>query len=48
MRGAVHRRVGAVGTVILGIVLLNEPVNAMRVISIGLIIAGLIGLKLAS
>ena len=39
--------VGAVGTVILGIVLLNEPVNAMRVISIGLIIAGLIGLKLA-
>lgn len=40
--------VGAVGTVILGIVLLNEPVNAMRVISIGLIIAGLIGLKLAS
>ncbi|QSX76283.1 quaternary ammonium compound efflux SMR transporter SugE [Lysobacter arenosi] len=40
--------VGAVGTVILGIVLFNEPVNALRMISVGLIIAGLIGLKLAS
>ena len=40
--------IGAVGTVILGIVLFNEPVNALRVISIGLIMAGLIGLKLAT
>ena len=40
--------VGAVGTVILGIVLLNEPVSTLRVVSIGLIVAGLIGLKLAS
>jgi quaternary ammonium compound-resistance protein SugE len=40
--------VGAVGTVILGIVLFNEPVNALRMISVGLIIAGLVGLKLAS
>ncbi|GAA5076490.1 quaternary ammonium compound efflux SMR transporter SugE [Lysobacter panacisoli] len=40
--------VGAVGTVILGIVLFQEPVNALRMISVGLIIAGLIGLKLAS
>ena len=40
--------VGAVGTVILGIVLFNEPVNALRMISVGLIIAGLFGLKLAS
>ncbi|BDU16004.1 quaternary ammonium compound efflux SMR transporter SugE [Lysobacter auxotrophicus] len=40
--------VGAVGTVILGIVLFNEPVNALRLISVGLIVAGLIGLKLAS
>ncbi|ALN85181.1 small Multidrug Resistance family protein [Lysobacter capsici] len=39
--------VGAVGTVILGIVLFNEPVNALRIGSIVLIIAGLIGLKLA-
>lgn len=40
--------VGAVGTVILGIVLFQEPVNALRLVSVGLIIAGLIGLKLAS
>lgn len=40
--------VGAVGTVILGIVLLGEPVNAARLISIGLIIAGIVGLKLSA
>lgn len=39
--------VGAVGTVILGVVLFNEPVNALRVASVALIVAGLIGLKLA-
>lgn len=40
--------VGSVGTVIIGILLLGEPVNSGRLISIGLIIAGVIGLKLAS
>jgi quaternary ammonium compound-resistance protein SugE len=40
--------VGAVGTVILGIVLLGDPVNAARLISVALIIAGIIGLKLAT
>ncbi len=40
--------VGAVGTVILGVVLFDEPVTALRVGSILLIIAGLIGLKLAT
>jgi len=40
--------VGAVGTVILGIVLFNEPTNALRLVSVGLIVAGLVGLKLAS
>ncbi len=40
--------VGAVGTVILGIVLFNEPVNPLRLVSVGLIIAGIIGLKLAT
>ena len=40
--------VGAVGTVILGIVLFGEPANAARVISVALIIAGIIGLKLAT
>ena len=40
--------VGAVGTVILGIVLLGEPANAARLISVALIIAGIVGLKLAT
>ncbi|SFE03667.1 quaternary ammonium compound efflux SMR transporter SugE [Nitrosomonas sp. Nm166] len=40
--------VGAVGTVILGIVLFDEPANAARLVSIALIIAGVIGLKLAT
>jgi quaternary ammonium compound-resistance protein SugE len=40
--------VGAVGTVILGIVLLDEPANAARLISVALIVAGIVGLKLSS
>lgn len=40
--------VGAVGTVVLGIVLLDEPANAARLISVALIIAGIVGLKLAT
>lgn len=40
--------VGAVGTVILGVVLFDEPVNALRIGSVALIVVGLIGLKLAT
>lgn len=40
--------VGAVGTVILGILLFGEPANIARLISVGLIIAGIVGLKLAT
>ena len=40
--------VGAVGTVILGIVLFGEPTNPGRMISVALIIAGIVGLKLAT
>ena len=45
---AVWVGVGAVGTVILGIVLLDEPANAARMISVALIVAGIVGLKLAT
>jgi len=45
---AVWVGVGAVGTAILGIVLLGEPANAGRIVSLGLIVAGIVGLKLAS
>ena len=40
--------VGAVGTVILGIILFGEPANPARLFSVMLIIAGIIGLKLAT
>jgi len=40
--------VGAVGTVVLGIVLLGEPASAARLISIGLVVAGIVGLKLST
>jgi quaternary ammonium compound-resistance protein SugE len=45
---AVWVGVGAVGTVIMGIVLFGEPANALRIASIVLIVAGIVGLKLAS
>jgi quaternary ammonium compound-resistance protein SugE len=45
---AVWVGVGAVGTAILGVVLLGEPVSIGRVASIVLIVAGIVGLKLAT
>jgi quaternary ammonium compound-resistance protein SugE len=45
---AVWVGVGAVGTAILGIVLLGEPANAGRLLSLALIVAGIVGLKLAT
>lgn len=45
---AVWVGMGAVGTAILGIVLLGEPASAGRLLSLGLIVAGIVGLKLAS
>ena len=45
---AVWVGVGAVGTVVLGIFLFGEPATLGRMASVGLIIAGIIGLKLAS
>lgn len=45
---AVWTGIGAVGAAILGIVLFAEPATALRIASIALIVAGVIGLKLAS
>jgi len=45
---AVWVGVGAVGTAILGIVLLGEPATAGRIASLALIVAGIVGLKLLS
>lgn len=44
---AVWTGIGAVGTAILGIVLFSEPATALRIASIALIVAGIVGLKLA-
>jgi len=40
--------VGAVGTVALGMVLFGEPATVARLLSVGLIVAGIVGLKLAT
>ncbi|QJE74358.1 quaternary ammonium compound efflux SMR transporter SugE [Aerophototrophica crusticola] len=40
--------IGAVGTAILGMVVLGEPANLARILCILLIIAGIVGLKLFS
>ena len=40
--------IGAVGTVILGIVLLKEPASVPRLVSVALIVAGIVGLKLSN
>jgi len=45
---AVWTGVGAAGTAILGIILFAEPATTLRLGSIGLIVAGIVGLKLVS
>src|SRR3954462_2225263 len=45
---AVWTGIGAVGTVILGIVLFNEPASAGRLACVALIVAGILGLKLTA
>lgn len=45
---AVWTGVGAVGTVVLGIVLFGEPANAARLACASLIVAGIVGLKLTA
>jgi quaternary ammonium compound-resistance protein SugE len=45
---AVWTGIGTVGTALLGIYLLGEPATAVRLACISLIVAGIIGLKLAA
>lgn len=40
--------IGAIGTVILGVVLFNEPVHLPRILSVLLVVAGIVGLKLSA
>lgn len=45
---AVWTGIGAVGTVVLGMLLFNEPVTFGRLACVGLILAGIVGLKLTT
>ena len=45
---AVWVGIGAVGTAIMGILMLGEPATAGRLVSLTLIVAGIVGLKLAT
>ena len=45
---AVWTGVGTLGTAILGIVIYGESADAWRILSIALIVAGIVGLKLAA
>ena len=45
---AVWTGIGTVGTALLGSALLGEPATAIRLACIGLIVAGIIGLKIAA
>ena len=44
---AIWTAVGTLGTVIIGIAVVGEPAGAVRLASIALIVAGVVGLKLA-
>jgi len=43
---AVWTGIGTVGTAVFGMLMLGEPAGALRLLSIGLIVAGIVGLKL--
>ena len=45
---AVWVGVGAVGTAIVGMILFGEPASAGRLLSLALVVAGIVGLKLAT
>jgi quaternary ammonium compound-resistance protein SugE len=45
---AVWTGIGAVGTVVLGIVFLREPGDLFRLVSISLIVVGIVGLRISS
>jgi quaternary ammonium compound-resistance protein SugE len=45
---AIWTGIGAAGSAILGIILFSEPASLPRLICIGLIVAGIIGLKVTS
>jgi len=45
---AIWTGIGTVGTVVYGIVMLNEPAGVVRLVCIAMIVGGIIGLKIAT
>ncbi|SHO50525.1 quaternary ammonium compound efflux SMR transporter SugE [Anaerocolumna xylanovorans] len=45
---AIWTGIGTIGTAILGILLFKEPVDILRIVCMGFILTGIIGLKLVS
>jgi quaternary ammonium compound-resistance protein SugE len=45
---AVWTGIGTIGTALLGLVLFGEPASAARLVCIGMIAAGIVGLKLVT
>jgi len=45
---AIWTGIGTIGTAILGIILFKEPVDILRILCMGFILTGIIGLKLVS
>jgi quaternary ammonium compound-resistance protein SugE len=45
---AVWTGIGTIGTAVLGMVLFREPATVLRLLCIGLIVVGIVGLKLAT
>jgi len=44
---AVWTGIGAVGAFVIGIILFRDPMTVMRIVSVALIVAGIVGLKIA-
>ena len=45
---AIWTGIGTVGTVVVGILLFNEPATALRIVCVALIVSGIVGLKLVT
>ena len=45
---AIWTGIGAVGTVVVGMLFLGEPKDAARIVCLSMIVAGILGLKVAS
>jgi quaternary ammonium compound-resistance protein SugE len=45
---AIWTGIGAIGAVLLGMILFNEPVNILRIVFLCLILVGIVGLKITS